>query len=61
MGEVVITFRIPKEVEVKIKEEIERLKARANVDEALKKARGSLKTAKSWEELEAELYDELVP
>ncbi|HHI00588.1 hypothetical protein NF865_02295 [Thermococcus aggregans] len=61
MAEVVITFKVPKEVEMKIREEIERLKARINVDEALKKARGSLKTAKSWEELEAELYDELIP
>jgi hypothetical protein len=29
--------------------------------EALRRAKGTMKTSKSWQELEAELYDELVP
>ncbi|ASJ00511.1 hypothetical protein A3K92_02975 [Thermococcus gorgonarius] len=29
--------------------------------EALKRARGVMKTFRSWQELEAEMYDELVP
>ncbi|QDA31287.1 hypothetical protein FH039_06320 [Thermococcus indicus] len=29
--------------------------------EALKRAKGVMKTSKSWQELEAEMYDELVP
>ncbi len=36
-----------------------RAKARENVDEVLKRAFGSIKSEKSWRELEAELYDEL--
>ena len=33
-----------------------RAKARENVDEVLKRAFGSIKSEKSWRELEAELY-----
>jgi len=29
--------------------------------EALRRAKGAMKTSKSWQELEAEMYDELVP
>ncbi|WP_297520152.1 hypothetical protein [Thermococcus sp.] len=29
--------------------------------EALKRAKGVMKTSKSWQELEAEMYDELAP
>ena len=29
--------------------------------EALRRAKGVMKTSKSWQELEAEMYDELVP
>lgn len=29
--------------------------------EALKRAKGVMKTSKSWQELEVEMYDELVP
>ncbi|NJE00820.1 MULTISPECIES: hypothetical protein [Thermococcus] len=36
-----------------------RAEARANVDGVLKRAFGYLKTSKGWEELEAELYEEL--
>lgn len=61
MEEITITVKVPKELEEKIKEEILRMKAKVNVREALKRARGSLKTEKSWQELEAEVYDELVP
>jgi len=30
-------------------------------EEALRRAKGIMKTSKSWQELEAEMYDELVP
>ena len=30
-------------------------------EEALRRAKGVMKTSKSWQELEAEMYDELVP
>ncbi|ASJ09098.1 hypothetical protein A3L11_07595 [Thermococcus siculi] len=36
-----------------------RAKARANLDDVLKRAFGSIKFEKSWRELEAELYEEL--
>ncbi|GAB6101947.1 hypothetical protein JCM16138_11700 [Thermococcus atlanticus] len=29
--------------------------------EALRRAKGIMKTSKSWQELEADMYDELVP
>jgi len=29
--------------------------------EALRRAKGTMKISKSWQELEAEMYDELVP
>jgi len=34
---------------------------RIDKEEALKRARGVIKTSKSWQELEAEMYDELAP
>jgi len=34
---------------------------RIDKKEALKRARGVIKTSKSWQELEAEMYDELAP
>ncbi|ASJ02951.1 hypothetical protein A3L09_06615 [Thermococcus profundus] len=36
-----------------------RAKARANLDDVLKRAFGSIRSEKSWRELEAELYEEL--
>jgi hypothetical protein len=36
-----------------------RAKARANLDDVLKRAFGSIRSKKSWRELEAELYEEL--
>ncbi|NJF24584.1 hypothetical protein [Thermococcus sp. Bubb.Bath] len=35
-----------------------RAKARANLDDVLNRAFGSIKSKKSWRELEAELYEE---
>ncbi|AFL94230.1 hypothetical protein CL1_0015 [Thermococcus cleftensis] len=45
----------------RLKIELAMLQGRLNVEEALKRARGAMKGAKPWQELEAEMYDELVP
>jgi len=61
MGEVVIRVKIPKEfehlkdrIEEMVNKEVEKIIRRL---EALRKAKGYLKTEKTWEELEAEIYD----
>ena len=61
MGEVVIRVKIPKElehlkdrIEETVNKEVEKIIRRL---EALRKAEGCLKTEKTWEELEAEIYD----
>ena len=46
-------------IEWRVKMDKIRAEARANVEEVLRRAFGYLKTSKSWEELEAELYEEL--
>ncbi|AHL22410.1 MULTISPECIES: hypothetical protein [Thermococcus] len=45
----------------RLKIELAMLQGKLNVEEALKRAKGIMKGAKSWQELEAEMYDELVP
>jgi len=63
MGEIMIKTRIPKELEGSEKE-IERI-LKKNVEnlirklEILKKTEGLLKTEKSWQELEAEMYEDI--
>jgi len=63
MAEIVIKVKIPKElehlkdrIEKTVNEEVREIIKRF---EALEKARGCLKTDKTWEELEAEMYDEI--
>ncbi len=51
--------KIGMNIEWRVRMDKLRADARANVDEVLKRAFGYLKTSKSWEELEAELYEEL--
>jgi len=61
MGEIVIRIKIPDKFEG-LKDKIERL-VNKEVEEVIKrletlnKARGCLKTDKTWQELEAELYE----
>ncbi len=62
MGEILIKIKIPKEFE-ELKEKIETLIKREAEEvieklEVLKRAKGCLKTGKSWQELEAELYED---
>ena len=61
MGEIIIKAKIPKElehlrdkIEKTVNEEVKEIIKRF---EALRKAKGCLKTDKTWEELEAEMYD----
>jgi len=61
MAEIVIKVKIPKElehlrdrIEKTVNEEVREIVRRF---EALEKAKGCLKTDKTWEELEAEMYD----
>ncbi|MGQ9722240.1 MAG: hypothetical protein ACUVXA_13070 [Candidatus Jordarchaeum sp.] len=62
MGEIVIKIKIPEGFE-ELKEKIENLVNR-EAEEVIKKlavlksAKGCLKTEKSWQELEAELYED---
>ena len=46
-------------IEWRVKMDKIRAEARANVEEVLRRAFGYLEASKSWEELEAELYEEL--
>ncbi len=54
-----VAGKIGANAEWRIKMDKMRAEARANVDEVIKRAFGYLKTSKSWEDLEAELYEEL--
>lgn len=62
MDEIIIKIRIPAKFE-RLKDKIEKLMNR-KVKEVIKKlevlnrAKGCLKTAKTWQELEAEFYDD---
>jgi len=63
MGEIMIKTRIPKELEGSEKE-IERILKKSVENlirklEILKKTEGVLKTEKSWQELEAEMYEDI--
>jgi FtsZ-binding cell division protein ZapB len=62
MDEIVIKIKIPEEFE-ELKEKIENLINREAEEiikklAVLKRAKGCLKTEKSWQELEAELYED---
>ncbi len=63
MGEIMIRARIPKELEGSEREIEEILKKKVEDTvkrlEALKKTEGVLKTDKSWQELEAEMYEDI--
>ncbi len=61
MTEIVVKFKIPKELE-HLKDRIEKALNEEVKDilrkfEALERARGCLKTDKTWKELEAEMYE----
>ncbi len=63
MKEIVIKIKIPEElgemkekIEDIVNKEVEEIVERIKI---LKKARGCLKTKKSWHELEAELYEDV--
>nr|MDO8080377.1 hypothetical protein [Candidatus Freyarchaeota archaeon] len=63
MDEIVIKIKIPEEFE-ELKEKIEKLVNREAEEvikklEVLKRAKGCLKTEKFWQELEAELYEDV--
>ncbi|MEX2704686.1 MAG: hypothetical protein Q6352_005415 [Candidatus Freyrarchaeum guaymaensis] len=62
MDEIIIKIRIPEEF-ADLKEKIANLLNRESEEvikklEVLKRAKGCLKTEKSWQELEAELYED---
>ena len=62
MDEIIIKIRIPEEF-ADLKEKIANLVNREAEEvikklEVLKRAKGCLKTEKSWQELEAELYED---
>ena len=62
MGEITVKARVPKELEGSEKE-IEKILRKKVEDtikrlEMLKKTKGVLKTEKSWQELEAEMYED---
>ncbi|MHA1578261.1 MAG: hypothetical protein ACTSUQ_01370 [Candidatus Freyarchaeota archaeon] len=62
MDEIIIKIRIPEEF-ADLKEKIANLMNREAEEvikklEVLKRAKGCLKTEKSWQELEAELYED---
>ncbi len=63
MGEIMIKARIPKELEGSEKEieNILRKKVEDTIKrfEMLKKTEGILKTKKSWQELKAEMYEDI--
>ncbi|WP_258084502.1 hypothetical protein [Thermococcus thermotolerans] len=59
--EVHIVIRTSQKNAERLKIELAMLQGRLNVEEALKRAKGVMKGAKPWQELEAEMYDELVP
>jgi|Deesub1362A_J573_1020465.scaffolds.fasta_scaffold05277_3 hypothetical protein len=63
MGEITIRAKIPKELEGSEREieEILRKKIDDTIKrlEILRKAKGVVKTEKSWKELEAEMYEDI--
>ncbi|WCN29068.1 hypothetical protein [Thermococcus kodakarensis] len=59
MGEVEKTGYVALNREWRAKMDELRARARANLDDVLQRAFGSIKSEKSWRELEAELYEEL--
>ncbi|WP_460127341.1 hypothetical protein [Thermococcus prieurii] len=59
--EVHIVIKTSKKNVERLKIELAMLQGKLNVEEALKRAKGIMKGAKPWQELEAEMYDELVP
>ena len=59
--EVHIVIKTSQKNAERLKIELAMLQGKLNVEEALKRAKGAMKGAKSWQDLEAEMYDELVP